>query len=75
MNKSPKTRDLIWDESIQLTRDSLQHAVGWIDADLGQGYAKKHPQILAAFISATMNAYAGSVIADAIQNSSGDKWD
>jgi hypothetical protein len=73
MKKFAEAHDVIWSESIKLTRDSMQHAAGWIDAEFGKGYAKKHPEFLATFISATMTAYSGSVIAAAIQDSRGRK--
>jgi hypothetical protein len=73
MKKFDEAHDVIWEEAIKLTRDSLQHAPAWIDAELGKGYAKKHPEFLASFISAAMTAYAGSLIAAAIQDSPGGK--
>jgi hypothetical protein len=71
MNKFPEARDLIWDESIKLTRLTLEHAAGWIDKELGKGFSKQHPELLASFISATMTGYAGAVIAAAIEKSGG----
>jgi len=69
MKEFAEAHDAIWDEATTLTRDTMQHAVGWIDDEFGRGYAKRHPELLASFISAAMNAYSGSVIAAAIQDS------
>jgi hypothetical protein len=71
MKKFPEAHDLICEESIHLTRDSLDTAIRWIDKSFGKDYAKQHPELLASFISATMTAYAGSLIAAAIQDSRG----
>jgi hypothetical protein len=69
MKKFAEAHDAIWDEAAMLTRDTMQHAAGWIDDQFGKGYAKRHPEFLASFLAAAMNAYSGSVIAAAIQDS------
>ena len=69
MKKLSKARDVIWNDAAILTKDSMEQAKGWIDQEFGKGYCEKHPELLAAFISATMTAYSGSVIASAIQES------
>ena len=69
MNKFAEAHDVIWDECIHLTQNTLNQGDGWIDDAFGKGYAKQHPELLAAYLSATMLGYAGSVIAAAIQDS------
>lgn len=69
MKKFSQERSAIWNEAVLCAKDTMEHAKGWIDQEFGKGYAKKHPEVVAAFISATMTAYAGSVIAAAIQES------
>ena len=69
MNKFADAHDVIWDECIHLTQGTLNQRAGWIDHTFGKDYAKQHPELLAAYLSATMLGYAGSVIAAAIQDS------
>ena len=71
MKKFAEARDAIHAGVLELTDDTLEHAIGWIDGKLGKDYAKGHPELLASIISATMTGYAGSVIAAAVQDSRG----
>ena len=69
MKEFPEARDLIWDGCVHFTQDTLNQGAGWIDHTFGKDYAKQHPELLAAYLSATMLGYAGSIIAAAIQDS------
>ena len=71
MKKFAESRDAIHAGVLELTHDTLEHAIGWIDGKFGKDYAKGHPELLASFVSAAMIGYAGSVIAAAIQDSRG----
>ena len=69
MNKFAEAHDLIWDECVHHTQSTLEQGASWIKHTFGEDYAKQHPELLAAYLSATMLGYAGSVIAAAIQDS------
>jgi hypothetical protein len=69
------------DEFTNLMRQSaptidiyLGEAIEMIDNRLGDGYAKKHPELLGAFIQAASTDYAGSCIGKQIEKA-GDTID
>lgn len=46
----------------------LREAVRRIDGDLGDGYAKEHPAVLAAFMAAAVEDFRTAIIAQAMQD-------
>jgi hypothetical protein len=49
----------------------LMSAIGHIDNELGEGYAAKHPELIAAFMQTSALDYGAGVIARAIEGVSG----
>jgi hypothetical protein len=49
--------------------DYLLHAVADIDEMLGRGYARQHPELIAAYMQTAAIDFGAAVIARAIQRS------
>lgn len=45
----------------------MSRAIGYIDSALGEGYAKKHPELIAAFMQTSALDFGAAIIARAIE--------
>lgn len=66
--------DTLFHQASDTVYTYLTQAVKFIDLTFGDGYAKKHPELVAGFIQAAASDYGHSLIANAIAGL-GDKID
>jgi ABC-type phosphate/phosphonate transport system permease subunit len=68
MDKFHVAHDAIWDANIQAVQMTIDQLNGYLTYRFGKDYCRKHPEVLAAMVQSTMTAFAGSLIAAAIQD-------
>ena len=68
MHEFPQNRDKIMELAVSHVGESFDLLKHQLDENFEKDFVKKHPEVLVAAIHAAAIAYAGSIIAAAIQD-------
>jgi hypothetical protein len=75
MNEITASSDTLVDQAPATAETYLRRAIEDIDNLLGEGYAKAHPELIAAYMQTAALDYGASIIAQQIRAGLGDSAD